>query len=247
MNKNSAAENFEDKKVSSYIFYGSNSEVAYSAAINFAKDAGISEFDTVEIEPEVGEKNSKGEIGVKVVREMIRQINLTPGHGSGKLAIIKEADRLGLEAANTLLKTLEEPPKTATIILLSNDLKLLPTIRSRCQIVRFDDSETVADKEVLDEFREIIKGNLKKSFKDAEKWSNDTDLDQKLNIILSSLRNQLPVDPNISKVRVMKLILQAKKNLKITTNKRLILENLFMEVHPVKSGASRSAGRNLTG
>jgi len=230
MNKNSAAENFEDKKVSSYIFYGSNSEVAYAAAIDFAKNAEISGFDIVEIEPEVGEKNSKGEIGVKVVKEMIIQINLTPGYGSGKLAIIKDADRLGLEAANTLLKTLEEPPKTATIILLSNDLKLLPTIRSRCQVIRLGDSETAGDKEVLDEFREIIKGNLKKSFRDAEKWSNDAGLGQKLNIILSSLRNQLPEDPNIGKVRVIKSILTAKRNIKITTNKRLVLENLFMEV-----------------
>lgn len=227
----------KDKKVSSFIYYGSNTEVSYAAAKDFAKNAGISDFDTVEIGPEVGEKNSKGEIGVKAVREMIRQINLTPGHGSGKLAIIKDADKLGLEAANTLLKTLEEPAKTATIILLSNDLKLLPTIRSRCQIVRFDDRETTADKEVLDEFRKIIKGNLKKSFKDAEKWSNDIGLDQKLNTILSSLRNQLPEDPKIDKVRIIKSILAAKRNLKITTSKRLILENLFLDIKYGKSNS----------
>lgn len=237
MNKNSAISNLKDSKVSSYIFYGSNSDIAYNAVLDFAKDADISEFDTVEIEPEVGEKNSRGEISVKIVREMIRQINLTPGHGSGKLAIIKDADRLGAEAANTLLKTLEEPPKTAKIILLSSNLKLLPTIISRCQIFRVSDRETVADKEVLDEFREIIKGNLKKSFKDAEKWSNDIALDQKLNIILSSLRNQLPDDANIGKVRVIKSILAAKRNLKITTSKRLVLENLFMEVKYGKSSS----------
>ena len=237
MDKNSDKQKLADKKVSSYIYYGSNSEVSYLAVKDFAKNAGISEFDTVEIEPEVGEKNSKGEIGVKAIREMIRQINLTPGHGSGKLAIIKEADRLGLEAANTLLKTLEEPPRTATIILLSADLKLLPTIRSRCQIVRFDDKITDADEEVLTEFREIIRGNLSKSFKSADKMSTSANLDQQLNIILSSLRNQLPGDPNIDKVRVIKSILMARRNLKITTSKRLVLENLFMEIKYGKSSS----------
>jgi DNA polymerase III gamma/tau subunit len=230
MNKNPDEENLKAEKVSSYIFYGSNSELAYAAVKDFAKNAGISEFDTVEIEPEAGDKNSKGEIGVKVIRDMIRQINLTPGHGSGKLAIIKGADRLGLEAANTLLKTLEEPPGAATIILLSSDLKLLPTIRSRCQIVRCDDSVTSADEEILAQFRETLKGNLKKSFKAAEKMSTDADLEQKLNVIISSLRNQLQSDASIDKVRVIKSILAAKRNLKITTNKRLVLENLFMEI-----------------
>lgn len=237
MNKNSDIQNLTGSKASSYIFYGSNSDIAYAAVKDFAKGAGISEFDTIEIEPELNEKNSRGEIGVKVVREMIRQINLTPGHGSGKLAIIKEADRLGPEAANTLLKTLEEPPKTATIILLSSDLKLLPTIRSRCQVVRFDDKITQADEEILGEFRQTIKGNLKKSFKDAEKMSADVDLDLKLNTILSSMRNQLPADPSMNKVRVIKSILLAKKSLKITTNKRLILENLFMEIKYGKSSS----------
>lgn len=230
MNNNSAVRNLNGSKVSSYVYYGSNAEVSYLAAKNFAQDAGISDFDTIEIEPEASEKNSKGEIGVKAIREMIRQINLTPGHGSGKLAIIKEADRLGLEAANTLLKTLEEPPKTATVILLSSDLKLLPTIRSRCQIIRFDDKVTAADKEILDQFREIIKSNLGAAFKSAEKMSASADLDQKLNIFLASLRSQLFTDASIAKVRIIKSVLRAKRNLKITTNKRLILENLFMDI-----------------
>ncbi len=219
-----------NSKSRSYVFYGSNSDISYTAAKDFAKDAGVSEFDIIEVEPEIREKNSKGEIGVKQIREMIRQINLTPGHGSGKMAIIREADKLGVEAANTLLKTLEEPPKTATIILLSSDLKLLPTILSRCQILRQSDKLTPADEEILADFRQAISGNLKKAFKNAEKMSTDEDLDGKLNTILASLRNQLFADANIDKIRVMKSIFAAKKNLKVTTNKRLILENLFLSI-----------------
>ncbi|MFM9196488.1 MAG: hypothetical protein ACKOWG_12245, partial [Planctomycetia bacterium] len=61
-------------------------------------------------------------------------------------AIILDADHLADEAANCLLKTLEEPPDRAIIILVGTSLeRQLPTIRSRCQIVRFRplDEETV--------------------------------------------------------------------------------------------------------
>lgn len=217
-------------EISSYIFYGSNVQASYAAAKDFAKNAGISEFDTIEVEPETGDKNSKGEIKVRAVREMIRQINLTPGHGSGKLAIIKEADRLGPEAANTLLKTLEEPPKTAKIILLSSNLKLLPTIRSRCQTIRLSDKITEADKLVLDEFQKTINGTLSKTFSAAEGMALDVNLDHKLEIIICRLRDQLISNASINYVKKIKAIIRAKKNLGLTTNKRLILENLFMEL-----------------
>jgi DNA polymerase-3 subunit delta' len=71
---------------------------------------------------------------------------LRPALGGRKVAIILDADHLADEAANCLLKTLEEPPDHAVIILVGTALeRQLPTIRSRCQIVRFQplDEETV--------------------------------------------------------------------------------------------------------
>ena len=71
---------------------------------------------------------------------------LRPALGGRKVAIILDADHLSDEAANCLLKTLEEPPDRALIILVGTALeRQLPTIRSRCQIVRFRplDEETV--------------------------------------------------------------------------------------------------------
>lgn len=63
---------------------------------------------------------------------------LRPALGGRKVAIILDADQLSDEAANCLLKTLEEPPDSAVIILVGTSLeRQLPTIRSRCQIVRF--------------------------------------------------------------------------------------------------------------
>jgi DNA polymerase III subunit delta' len=66
------------------------------------------------------------------------RVKLRPAVGTRKAAIILDADLMLEEAANCLLKTLEEPPDGAVIILVGESLeRQLPTIRSRCQIVRF--------------------------------------------------------------------------------------------------------------
>ncbi len=75
-------------------------------------------------------------------------IALKPYSGRRKVAIIDDADYLNKEGANCLLKTLEEPPPNSVLILIgTSEQRQLPTIRSRCQIVRFQPlSETdVAD------------------------------------------------------------------------------------------------------
>jgi DNA polymerase-3 subunit delta' len=66
------------------------------------------------------------------------RILLRPAVGMRKVAIILDADALAEEAANCLLKTLEEPPPGAVIILVgTGPERQLPTIRSRCQLIRF--------------------------------------------------------------------------------------------------------------
>jgi DNA polymerase III subunit delta' len=65
-------------------------------------------------------------------------IALKPYSGRRKVAIIDDADYLNKEGANCLLKTLEEPPPKSLLILIgTSEQRQLPTIRSRCQIVRF--------------------------------------------------------------------------------------------------------------
>jgi DNA polymerase-3 subunit delta' len=79
---------------------------------------------------------------------LCHNIGLKPFRGGRKIAIIDDADFLNQEGANCLLKTLEEPPPKSMIILIgSSEQKQLPTIRSRCQIIRFRalPEETVAE------------------------------------------------------------------------------------------------------
>jgi DNA polymerase-3 subunit delta' len=69
---------------------------------------------------------------------LCHRISLKPSRGGRKVAIIDDADYLNQEGANALLKTLEEPPARAVLILITTSAqRQLPTVRSRCQILRF--------------------------------------------------------------------------------------------------------------
>jgi DNA polymerase-3 subunit delta' len=73
---------------------------------------------------------------------LCHKIALKPFRGGRKVAIIEDADYLFQEGANAILKTLEEPPRKSVIILISSsEQRQLPTIRSRCQVVRFQPLE----------------------------------------------------------------------------------------------------------
>ena len=78
-------------------------------------------------------------ISVNEVRAMIKYFQLTLGDGGRRVCIIDTADDLNPNAANALLKLLEEPPKGVTFFLISHQPhRLLPTIRSRCRELRLN-------------------------------------------------------------------------------------------------------------
>lgn len=66
------------------------------------------------------------------------ELSLKPMEAHRRIAVIDDADTMSLESANAILKTLEEPPARSLLILIASNIDaLLPTIRSRCQQVRF--------------------------------------------------------------------------------------------------------------
>ncbi|KTD41152.1 DNA polymerase III subunit delta' [Legionella parisiensis] len=83
------------------------------------------------------EKNS-GPIKIDQIRELQNYAYLTPQRSKHRLIVIESSDRMNNSAANSLLKILEEPPPQTIFLLLAQQLStLLPTILSRCQIIRF--------------------------------------------------------------------------------------------------------------
>jgi DNA polymerase-3 subunit delta' len=81
----------------------------------------------------------RNEIGVEDVRPVGDFLRRTPAEGGWRAVILDDADALNRNAANALLKILEEPPPRAVLILVSSiPGRLLPTIRSRCRTLRLD-------------------------------------------------------------------------------------------------------------
>ncbi len=82
-------------------------------------------------------EEDSSELKIDQIREIQKEIAYKPYESERKLYIIDEADKMTVQAANSLLKTLEEPPSYATIILLAEEISsLLPTIISRCENVK---------------------------------------------------------------------------------------------------------------
>ncbi|WP_298865513.1 DNA polymerase III subunit delta' [uncultured Gimesia sp.] len=80
----------------------------------------------------IGRDENRGREGV------CYEMSLRPMLGNRRVAIIDDADKMNAESANALLKTLEEPTANYLMILIASELDvILPTIRSRCQTIRF--------------------------------------------------------------------------------------------------------------
>ncbi|HEX9531208.1 MAG TPA: DNA polymerase III subunit delta' [bacterium] len=77
-------------------------------------------------------------IGIKQILALRREVVFPPFQGKWKVYVFVNAETMTTEAANSLLKVLEEPPERVVIILIAESpVPLLPTVVSRCQLVRF--------------------------------------------------------------------------------------------------------------
>ena len=96
----------------------------------------------------------KQAIGIEQIRALVAEISLTSYQGGGKVAVIEPANAMTTNAANSLLKTLEEPPGDALLILIADRKGRLPaTIFSRCQRVEFSLPSEAEGLAWLDRFR----------------------------------------------------------------------------------------------
>ena len=117
---------------------------------------------------------------------LCHNIGVKPFLGGRRIALIDDADYLNAEGANSLLKTLEEPPPRSVLILIgTSPAKQLPTIRSRCQLIRFRPLEVetvaqllvskgiVADPSEARRLARYSEGSLQRAMEltDSELWS----------------------------------------------------------------------------
>jgi DNA polymerase-3 subunit delta' len=86
----------------------------------------------------VSPPEDKQSIGIEQIRDLVSDLGLTAFSAGSKVAVIDPADAMTINAANSLLKTLEEPPGDTLLILIADRIGRLPaTIFSRCQRVEF--------------------------------------------------------------------------------------------------------------
>ncbi|OVE75407.1 hypothetical protein BVX97_04890 [bacterium E08(2017)] len=96
-------------------------------------------------------------IAIDRIRAAESRLYMTSYVGGWKICVIESADRMKEQAANALLKTLEEPPaKTVFFLLTDNPQSLLPTIISRCQRISISGLETEGADDWSDEIYEIL-------------------------------------------------------------------------------------------
>lgn len=184
-------------------------------------DAG----DLLEIEP--GEEGKKEVIAIKQSRSIIRWINLTP-QKKHKAVFINKSHLMTEEAANALLKTLEEPPKYSVIILFSPQKEILPTIKSRSRII----SLTGQEENTLDHTK-YIEAFLKSSFSRQSKSIEEIIKQEKISDFLLSMENwvrdELLESKNLNYANLAEEVFKTRKNLTMNANARLALENLVLK------------------
>jgi len=122
-------------------------------------------------------------VKIEQIRELQKTLYLKPYEGSTKVYLLEEADTMTAEAANSLLKSLEEPPENTLLIFIATNLySVLPTILSRCQAMHFKkipqgeiENWLVSEKGVRREearfLAALADGNLAK----AIQWSDSED------------------------------------------------------------------------
>ena len=108
----------------------------------------------------VGRVKGKQTLGIDLIRQMQSQVAVKP-NGERYIVIIEESELMTEEAQNCLLKTLEEPPGSSVLMLLTdNSERLLPTIRSRCVRYRIEGDASVSDEKLRQCAEELVEMSL---------------------------------------------------------------------------------------
>lgn len=138
---------------------GGTSKEREERAEKIISDLQVSSFDQVQVTGETS-------VGIEQIRTLGHQLSLKPYHSSSKAAFIHPGELLTIEAQNALLKTLEETGENSIVIITAPQPEsLLPTVISRCRIIRlssrleinFNKEETVS---IIQNLSSIIRSGV---------------------------------------------------------------------------------------
>ncbi|OGD63142.1 hypothetical protein A2215_01610 [Candidatus Berkelbacteria bacterium RIFOXYA2_FULL_43_10] len=210
---------------SSLLFYIKDEKMKETVLHHIVDKYQISSQDEVHLVADE-KKSKKGAVTIGAMREFIKKISLTPV-GPVRLGIIESAESMTTEAANALLKTLEEPPRKALLTLFSKNSKLLSTIKSRCREIEIAEGgdKIEADPEI--EKLLLRPFSVQSKFVEEKIKSNGSDeLIEKL-ILEAALRVRREKDG--SSTALVKEAFKTKKLIAGNANSRLAIENLLLK------------------
>ena len=214
-------EELKDERINhAYLFYGKEGIGKKTLAVEFARAllCKEAENDSCNIcnncrrvehgnHPDlkiIKENEKTKNLKIDQIREMQKEIAYKPYESKNKIYIIDGAENMTNQAANSLLKTLEDPPSYAIIILISEELnKLLPTVISRCQNLRFSNISREKMEQFLDkksmgkEKKELIIGLARGSIGKAEELCKNNEFlnkRKKIYNFLKEINNVTKVD-----------------------------------------------------
>lgn len=229
--KNSVANNRVPQAI---IFNGPKGIGKKQVALDFIKlvgDGKIYSQDLIEIEP------AGKEIQIDQIRELQRALSFKPQFTNRKTVIVNRVEVMSRLAQNCFLKTLEEPKSNALFILITDKYKmLLPTIISRSAILKFYREEPEElDQNIAQKMSEIISGDLESRFNFAQKISKENGMAVQdfFENLIKYLRQILLANIEQNRGVVDKIKLAQKLQYLVNStniNKRLVLENLFLNI-----------------
>ncbi len=166
-------------------------------------------------------------IGIDEIRATIQQLSRTSFAGGWKASLIVSANRMTDQAANALLKTLEEPTKKTVLILISDKPQsLLPTILSRCQRIILADMDEDVSSQWTDPLFDILREFPPDSVSEMGGMSN------RLHAILKQLYNLFEVEeqstiPEDLSAKELKALLEARTTARMIEARTEILRTLL--------------------
>lgn len=134
--------------------------------------------DVIWVEPEV--KEHRREIKVDQIRTVLSDAYIMPTEAQRKVYVLRGADTMNRSAQNAFLKLLEEPPRSASFVLaVSNPAVLLPTVRSRCELLRRNAEPEPPEESALRDAEAYLSACGEKSAVPRLRWCRDHENDDK--------------------------------------------------------------------
>lgn len=210
----------------SLLITGGTTEERYTYTQKIANDHAIHASDKIELV-------STSTIGIDHVRQWIKRLSYKPISSDQKIGIIHPGELLSIEAQQSLLKTLEEPPKQTIIVITAPFAgALLPTIQSRC--IEHSLKESMAKEMKLDsnELIEVLEGDNSRRLELAETYGSADQAEPYINKLRIALHHMLFND-SIDKLAIFPIyghLENAQKALKVNVHPRLVIENLLLSL-----------------